>query len=99
MDKCDAQFKPQIYQRKRRGQNRRNYSQNDYWTKIRPLVETKTHHIELEEDLVRIIHKIIEGEHKTILGMTIEETIIENQGIGIKVEVETITEILTEIVL
>ena len=63
------------------------------------LIETKTHHIEVEEDLVRIIHKIIEGDCKTILGMTTEETFIENQGIGIEVEVETIAEVHIEIVL
>ena len=30
MDKCDTQYKPQIYQSKRRGQNRCDYAQNDY---------------------------------------------------------------------
>ena len=42
------------------------------------------------EDSVRIIHKIIERDLKTILGMTIEEAIIENKDIDIEVEVETI---------
>ena len=35
MDKCDLQFKPQIYQRNRRGQNRHNYNQNDLQTRNR----------------------------------------------------------------
>ena len=43
------------------------------------LVETETHHTEVEEMLVEIIHKIIEGGHETIIGMTIEETAIENR--------------------
>ena len=30
MYKTDAQYKPQVYQSKRRGQNRHKYSQNDY---------------------------------------------------------------------
>ena len=60
------------------------------------LVETQTHHKEVEEDLVRIIHKIIGEDCKTILGMTIEEIIIENRGIGGIVEVETNAEILIE---
>ena len=30
IDKCDAQYKPQVYQSKRRGQNRCSYSQNNY---------------------------------------------------------------------
>ena len=60
MDKCDAQFRPQIYQRKRKGQNRCNYTKMTTRQGIDNLVETKTHHIDVEEDLVRIIHKIIE---------------------------------------
>ena len=32
MDKCNTQFKPQIYQSKRRGQNRHKYTHNDYQT-------------------------------------------------------------------
>ena len=61
------------------------------------LVETEIHHIEVEENLVRIIHKMIEGDLKEILGLTIEEIIIENKGIEIGMEVETIT--LIKIVL
>ena len=60
------------------------------------LVETEIHHIEVQEDSVRITHKIIEGDLKTILRMTIEEIAIENKGIEIEVEVETITEILID---
>ena len=99
INKCDAQFKLQICQRKRRGQNRHNYIQNAYQIRNRSEVETEIHHIEVEEDSVRITHKITKGDPKTILGMTIEEIIIENKSIGIGVEVETITEILIEIVL
>ena len=39
------------------------------------LVEARTHHIEVEEILVKIIDRITEGEHETILEITIEETI------------------------
>ena len=30
VDRCGIQYKPQVYQSKRRGQNRCNYSQSDY---------------------------------------------------------------------
>ena len=61
------------------------------------LVEKETHHTEVYDILVEIIDKIIEGDHKTIIGMIIEETTIKNKDIEIEVEVETITEILIEI--
>ena len=35
--------------------------------------------------MVEIIDKIIEGDHKTIIGMTIEETTIENKDVEIEV--------------
>ena len=38
------------------------------------LVVTETHHTEVEEILVEIIDKIIEGDHETITGMTVKET-------------------------
>ena len=57
------------------------------------LVETETHHTEVDDILVKIIGKIIEGDHEIIIGMTIEETTIENKGIDKEVEVETIAEI------
>ena len=63
------------------------------------LVEIEGHHIEVEEDLARIIDKIIEGDCKTILGITTEEIVIEIKSTGIEVELETITETLTETVL
>ena len=61
------------------------------------LVDTDTHHTEVEEILVEIIDKIIDGDHKTPIGMTLEETTIENRDTEIEVEVETITAILIEI--
>ena len=60
------------------------------------LVEKKTHHTDVEKILVKIIGKTKEGDHKTILGMTIEETTTENKGIEIGVEIETIVVILIE---
>ena len=60
------------------------------------LVQTEIHHIEVEEDSIGIIHKIIGGDLKIILGVTIEETIIENKDVNIEVQVEGI---LIEIVL
>ena len=36
------------------------------------LVETETHHTDVEEILVEIIDKIIEGYHGTIIEMSIE---------------------------
>ena len=63
------------------------------------LVETETHNTEVEGILVKIIDKIIEGDLKTILGVTIEETIIESKDIDIEVEVEAITDMLIEIAL
>ena len=56
------------------------------------LAETETHHTEAEEILV----EILEENHETIIGMTIEEKIIENRGIEIELEVETIAGICTE---
>ena len=56
------------------------------------LVEIEGHCIEAEEDLARMVDKIMEGDHKTILGMTTEEKIIEIECIGIEVELETITD-------
>ena len=41
MDKCDAQLKPQTYQRKRRGQNRCTDTQNDYWTRNRLFIKDR----------------------------------------------------------
>ena len=63
------------------------------------LVETEIHNIEVEEDSIGNIHKIIGGSLKIILGVTIEETIIENKDIKIEVEVETIAGILIDRVL
>ena len=34
-DKLDKQFKPKIYQGKRRGQTKHNYDQSNYWTRNR----------------------------------------------------------------
>ena len=97
MDKCDIQFKPQIYQKKEGDRIDVITLKMTTGQEIDCLVETDTHHIEIEEDSVRIINKIIEADHKTILGMTIEETIIENKGIGIEVEVETIADTYRDI--
>ena len=47
--------------------------------------------------MVEIIDKIIEGDYETIIGMTIEETTIENKDTEIEVEVETIAGIPVEI--
>ena len=60
------------------------------------LIETETHLTGIEEDSVRIIHKIREGDLMTILGMTIGETAMEIKGM--EIEVETIIEILIEII-
>ena len=61
------------------------------------LVETETHHMEVEEILVEILGKIIEGDHETIIGMTVEETIIENKGIKIGVAIAIIAGIPIQI--
>ena len=58
------------------------------------LVETETHNSEVEKILVDIIGKIIEGDHETISGMIIEETITESRGTEVGMEVETIAGIL-----
>ena len=63
------------------------------------LVETEGHHIEAEEILVRIIDKSIEGDHKTILEVTMEETIIQDKDRGIEVVVEIFMDTITETVL
>ena len=63
------------------------------------LVETEGHHIEVEEILVRIIDKMIEGHHKTIFEVMLEEKIIQDKGTGIEVVVEIFTETITEKVL
>ena len=47
--------------------------------------------------MVEIIDKIIEGDHETIIGMTIEETTIQNKDTEIEVSEETITGIPIEI--
>ena len=99
MDKCATQLKPQIYQRKEGDRIDVIILRMTTREEIDNLVETETHHIEVEEDSARITHKIIEGDLKTILGMTIEKTIIENKGIEIGVAVETITDILIEVIL
>ena len=57
MDKPDTQYKTQIYQSKRRGQNRCNYTQNDYQQDIGHLVEIEIHHTEAEEILVEIFRQ------------------------------------------
>ena len=36
-DKQDKQFKPQIYQRKKRGQMKQNYDQGNYWMRNRSI--------------------------------------------------------------
>ena len=36
------------------------------------IVEAEIHHTEVEEIMIEIIDKIIEGDHETVLGMTIE---------------------------
>ena len=61
------------------------------------LVETETHHTEVDENLVAIMDKIIEGDHETIIRMTIEETMIENKDTEIGVAVETIAGVPIEI--
>ena len=48
--------------------------------------------------VIRIIHRIVEGDLKIILGVTIGETIIENKDTEIEVEVETVAGIILEIV-
>ena len=48
MDRGDAQFKPQIYQRRRREQNRCKYNQNDFWTKNRPFSTDRQTFMEVE---------------------------------------------------
>ena len=49
--------------------------------------------------MVQSIDKIIEGDHETVLGMTIEKIIIENKDIDIEVEVGTIIGIFIEKVI
>ena len=83
---------------KRRGQNRFEYTQMTTRQGIDHLVEIEIHHTEEEEILVEILDKIIEEDNNTIIGMTIEETIIENRGLEIGVVVEIITGILIEVV-
>ena len=61
------------------------------------LVETEIQHTEVEDILVEILDKIIEGHHEAIIGMTTEKTITENSGTEIGVAVETIAGILKEI--
>ena len=72
MDKCDKQFKPQIYQRNRRVQNRCNYNQNDFWTRNRSFSRDRGTSYTGRGNFVRIIDKIIEGCHKRILEVTKE---------------------------
>ena len=54
MDKLDTQFKPQIYQSKRRAQNRCNYTQNDYWTRNRSLSRERDTSYRGKEILVKL---------------------------------------------
>ena len=49
--------------------------------------------------MVRIIDKIIEGDHETILEVTTEETVIWDKGIEVGVVVEIIVQIMMETVL
>ena len=64
------------------------------------LVEIDGHCIEVEVDLdkivARIIDKIIEADHKTLMEMTLGQIITEVKIIEIEVEVETVTGTCTE---
>ena len=97
--KHDAQFKPQIYQRKSGDRIEVSIIKMTSGQEIDHLVEIERHCIEVEEDLVGILDQIMEGNCRTIIGMTTEEINIENKGIGIEVEVKIIIEILIGTVL
>ena len=77
-----------------KGKNRHNYIQNEIQTRNRWFSRDRDTSY---RDRGRFSHTNIEGDLKTILGMTIEEITIENKGM--EIEVETIIEILIEIVL
>ena len=78
MHKHDTQYKPLIYQSKRRGQNRHaTMLKMTIRQEIDHLVETEIHLTEAEEILVEILDNIIEEDHKTIIEMTIDKTIRE----------------------
>ena len=98
MDKCDTQYKQQIYQSKRRGQNRCEYTQIDYWTRNRSFSKDRNTSYRGRGNFGRNYRQNYrERDHKTILGMTIEEIIIENRGLEIGVAVEIITGIPIEV--
>ena len=98
INKHDAPFKPQIYQRKRRGQNRYNYTLNDYQTRNRSFGRDRDTSYRGLGSFGRNYRQHYRGRlHETILGMTMDETSTGNKGT--ETEVETITEILIERVL
>ena len=66
-----------------------------------PLVETEGHHIEVNLDriMARILGRIIEGDHRAITEMDLEEIITEVKIIEIEVKVETDAETITEMII
>ena len=52
MDKCDIQYKQQMYQSRRRGQNRHDYVLNDYQTRNRSSSRDGNRSYRVEEILV-----------------------------------------------
>ena len=85
--------------RKRRGQNRCNYNQNDFQTRNRSLSGDKGVSYRCRGRFGWIYRQHYRGRLQKTLGMTTKETIIEIKCIGNEVKVETITEVLTETVL
>ena len=73
MDKCEMQYKPQVYQGRSRGQNRhrKDILETDH------TVQIETNHIEAKEIIIETIDQIIEVDHKTTIDMTIGETTID----------------------
>ena len=86
MDKCDAQYKPQGYQSKRRVRTDVITVKMNIDQEMNHLVETEILLIEAEEGLAKIIDQITEEDHgrisglitdRIIIGMTTDEIIIE----------------------
>ena len=70
INKHHTQFKPQIYQCKGRDRIDATILKMTTRQGMDNLVEIETHYTEVEESLVEVIDKIIEGDHETILEMT-----------------------------
>ena len=113
MDKCDAQYKPQVYQSKSRGENRCNNSQNHYTSRNRSYSRDREGSISFRgrgsfgrsiDQIIEVDFRIILGKItdrtiiEIILGKTIEMTDIEIQDLEIDVVVVRDIEIIKEII-